>query len=102
MLRTSPRPVLMRKILVAELVKALDVLAEKFVAVRSDGVVAVHAADCAGNYATLCGMDGDDSGADQEPAELPKRPKVNCATCIQIIEHARSYRKSDLTRGRTK
>lgn len=74
---------------------------EKFVAVRADGVVAVHATNAGGgDYGTLCGMDGDDDVVDQTPADLPKRPKVNCGTCIRIIEHAHSYRKSDLTRGR--
>lgn len=66
----------------------------KFVAVKMSGKVDVHADSTDSTYATLCGLDGDDSHphVEQSPAVLPKQPKITCVQCQMIIEHAKKYR----------
>lgn len=72
-------------------------VAKEFVAVDVGGDVKVHLPDTTGNYATLCGMDGDDphSSVGQKMAELPKRAKVDCVTCWNIWKLCRDYRAGD-------
>jgi hypothetical protein len=66
-----------------------------YVAVKVDGVVSIHAPDVTGNYATLCGIDGDDPGCGQFPAKVPKWAKIDCKTCQMIIRLARTYTEKD-------
>lgn len=70
----------------------------RFIAIKCDDLVEVHA-DGTGlgfGYATLCGMDGADPVAGQYPADLPKRPKINCEECRALIVEARRWTKRDL------
>ncbi len=46
-------------------------------------------------YATLCGLDGDDSGISMQTVDTPKGAKVGCAQCKSIWEEARNWRDSD-------
>ena len=72
----------------------------KFVRVIVDGEVKVHAVDPTGNYATLCGLDGDDN----HPACMQKvirhleRGKIDCSACRVILRHAWKYSEKDLVR----
>jgi hypothetical protein len=67
-----------------------------YVAVSQDGEIEIHAAPCAaGDYATLCGMDGEDDSVGQEPAPLPRGARIDCAHCIDTIRHSRTFRESD-------
>ena len=53
------------------------------IAISVDDVVDVHVAT-RGEYATICGMDGDDSAVGIKPASLPKEAKITCAACFRI------------------
>lgn len=69
---------------------------DHMIAIRVDDITEVHATGGSGvDYATLCGLDGDDPGAGQYPAELPKQAKIDCVACRQIFERARQLRKTD-------
>ena len=74
-------------------------MTSRFVAVEQDGVVEIHAsgADASGDYATLCGVDGNDDGAgvNQRPADLPPGAKINCPQCKQLILAARKFSRRD-------
>lgn len=70
----------------------------RFIAISQDGLLEVHA-DGHGlgfGYATLCGLDGADDVIGQLPADLPKRPKINCEQCRALIVEARRWTKRDL------
>ena len=65
-----------------------------YAAIEFEGVVEIHATDVTGNYATLCGLDGDDLVTGQKTVPLPplsRKPKINCKTCLAIIRHAKRY-----------
>lgn len=66
----------------------------KMVAVQIEDEIHVH---MKGNstYATLCGLDGDDPGAQQKMVSLPKGARINCEQCAQIYTVARMYQPSD-------
>jgi len=71
----------------------------KYVAVRSDDVTEIHAHGVgAGDYYTLCGLDGDDPIFDvaQMVALVPKGAKINCPQCAAIIRSARRYTERDI------
>jgi hypothetical protein len=72
----------------------------KYVAILSDGIIEVHFPDVTGNYATLCGMDGndDDPMVDQHPSRIPKGQKVNCKMCIGIYDVTHKYTEKDIDR----
>lgn len=72
----------------------------KYVAVEQDGVVQVHASgnDLPGDWATLCGMDGDDSRVGQKPAALIIGARINCPQCRGIVMAAKKFRPSDFER----
>ena len=72
----------------------------RFVAISSDGVIEVHAGDDTGNYATLCGVDGDDPHPDvmQFAADLPKKPKITCEACWRLFRECQNYKRSDFSR----
>lgn len=72
----------------------------KFIAIESDGVYQVHASgEGAGfPYATLCGLDGDDSRAGQKPAALIIGAKIDCPQCRGIIRAAKTFRPRDFAR----
>lgn len=72
--------------------------AVRFVRVIVDGKTAIHALDSTGNYATLCGLDGDDN----HPACVQmvlghlKRGKIDCSECCRILRTAWEYSEQDL------
>jgi len=70
----------------------------KYVSIECDGVVQVHAVGL-GNYATLCGLDGDDDGSGQRPANLLIGARINCPDCRAIIEAAKKYRARDFEKA---
>jgi hypothetical protein len=70
-----------------------------YIAVEQDGVVEVHASGVIGDYATLCGMDGDDLSVGQRPAPLQIGARINCQHCILIIRTAKKYRERDFATG---
>jgi len=73
-------------------------MSKKYIAVKSDGVVEIHAHGAASDYYTLCGLDGDDphKAVAQMVADVPKGAKINCPHCAAIIRRAREYTERDL------
>jgi len=69
----------------------------KFIAVIVEGTLSIHARDTTGNYATLCGLDGDDPhpGAQQSMAKVPRGRKIDCTACRNIWQVAKQYRATD-------
>lgn len=68
----------------------------RFVAIECDGKVEVHAGPPDGSpYATLCGLDGDDSVAGQKPAALQIGARINCPQCRGVIYHSKTFRPCD-------
>lgn len=70
----------------------------RFVAVKSDGIIEIHAHGAAGDYYTLCGLDGDDphKTVSQMAEDVPKGAKINCPQCAEIIRRARLYTEHDI------
>lgn len=64
----------------------------RFVSIECDGVIETHAAPAVGEYATFCGLDGDDEGAGQRFNGAAPRGKVTCPDCIAMIRHAKTYK----------
>jgi hypothetical protein len=71
---------------------------KNIIAVRRYEEVQIHFRDRTGNYATLCGLDGDDDDCtvDQETLELSKGAKVNCPECINTFYFVRSLSASNI------
>lgn len=67
----------------------------KFVSVKIDGQITTHLPDAAGNYATLCGLDGHDSAIGQEECATPKGAKVDCVHCTAIFFTCREFKPRD-------
>ncbi len=67
----------------------------EFVAIEIDGKLTIHADDPTGNYATLCGCDGDDPIVGQIVAVVPRGRKINCQHCYGIWLKSREYKASD-------
>jgi hypothetical protein len=70
------------------------------VAVEIEGVRSVHALDPTGNYATLCGLDGDDPNISGQ--SIPRSPatrgeKIDCPQCFATWTMARYYHRSDFS-----
>jgi hypothetical protein len=66
-----------------------------YVAIQQDGKTEVHAKNVNENYATLCGMDGNDSKVGQRTVPLDIGARIDCPHCIAIIRHAKGYREKD-------
>lgn len=68
-----------------------------YIAIECDGVVQVHAnADGTGlPYASLCGLDGNDSRVGQRPAGLIVGARIDCPQCRNLINAAKKYRARD-------
>lgn len=68
-----------------------------FVTVEVQGVVLVHLPHTTNNYATLCGLDGDDPHFDTQQKTIPTKSgaKVDCPHCKAIFKVATKYRLSD-------
>ena len=69
---------------------------ERMIAVITDGVLEVHAAGL-GNFATLCGLDGNDPDASQIPAPLPMNPRIDCPQCFSAWKAWRTFSARDFT-----
>lgn len=72
--------------------------AARRVAIICDGERIVHAVDTTGNYATLCGMDGNDPhGAVSQSLDRLKgdNEKITCRQCWAIWAAAKQYRRTD-------
>lgn len=62
------------------------------ITINCDGEFLSHAVGVAGNYATLCQMDGDDLAINQ--SVVGKNELINCPACCAIWLHAQSYHLS--------
>lgn len=67
------------------------------VTIICEGEASVHMADPNGNYATACGMDGndDDPSVDQVSVPTARGAKIDCPQCIALWLNARDYRAGD-------
>ena len=67
------------------------------VAIEIEGDLTVHIPGASGNYATLCGLDGNDDHEDvqQRTVELPSGSKINCKDCKAIWLVAKGYQSND-------
>lgn len=72
---------------------------KRFVQVESEGAIETHADTAVGEYATLCGLDGDDEGAGQRLIGDGPTGKINCPDCIAIIRASKLYHERDLVKG---
>lgn len=74
-------------------------MSAKIVGVESDGVVEWHIPGVGGpDYATLCGLDGDDSTVGQRLVDhVPRGAKIDCEQCCTIWRGLRALklRESD-------
>jgi hypothetical protein len=73
---------------------------KRYVAISQSGHVDIHLPHPTGNYATLCGMDGDDPDpmVDQVAVAVPRGAKVTCRECREIWQLARSYSHLEFTK----
>jgi len=69
----------------------------KYVAILHAGEITVHLPHQTGDYATLCGEDGDDDApcVDLMEVDVPKGRKVDCRICLNIWKVAILYKISD-------
>lgn len=70
-------------------------MSQKIVCVEIDGILTTHMDSADGDYATMCGCDGDDIGIGQIPVETPFGAKINCVQCWGIFLGIRKYKNSD-------
>ncbi len=73
----------------------------RLVTIECDGVVETHLPHMDGNYATLCGLDGNDydeygvfdNGVNQKTVRTPRGAKVDCEHCYAIWVEAHKFSK---------
>ena len=72
-----------------------DSMKHFMVAVEIDGVVDTHIKYFSGEYATLCGLDGNDThpSVNQRPAKTGD--KVTCSLCHSIYQQCTRFRAGD-------
>ena len=72
----------------------------RYVAIVTGGEMSIHFPHTTGNYATLCGVDGDDlhSSVDQKTVGVPAGRRVNCVDCVGIFDTIKSFREKDIER----
>lgn len=68
------------------------------VTVEVEGLTFTHIGESVGDFATLCGLDGDDPGVLQRTVPTPNGAKVNCAHCWGIWNICRDWRASDFAK----
>lgn len=74
-----------------------EAMSERFIAIDDAGTVEVHARSELFGYATLCGVDGNDSGQKTLP-DLPKGMKlITCWQCFKLFEEANRFRRADFS-----
>lgn len=76
-------------------------MSNKIPCIEIDGKLTTHMGSADGDYATLCGLDGDDQNwhVNQIPVETPIGAKINCVQCWDIFNTARKYKYSDFDVG---
>jgi hypothetical protein len=77
-------------------------VSSRFVAVKSDDVTEIHLPPVNGNYATLCGLDGNDAEVGQFPVPVPVGAKVTCQECHALWLLVSTYKPSDFARTRVR
>lgn len=65
------------------------------ITILQDGEPITHMRADYGSYATVCGVDGDDSGVGQSPTETDQRSKINCQDCKLTWEACREFKAKD-------
>lgn len=70
-------------------------VSDKYIAIKTDGKIEVHAHSTLFNYVTLCGMDGNDPLLNMETVDLPKGAKIDCDHCLAVFKEARKFSKAD-------
>lgn len=55
----------------------------------------VHMLSCVNDYATMCGLDGNDPTLGQEIMDGNCKEKINCQHCISIWKMSKKYKESD-------
>lgn len=73
-------------------------MSKRFIGVSVDGTVQTHIPHPDGNYATLCGLDGDDDNPASRQFTVAAGAKIDCADCLAIFEACGAYRLSDFRR----
>ena len=71
-------------------------MSKKFVVINNNGEVFSHFPDSTGLYASLCGLDGDDTRVNQ--STVGNRSTVDCPDCIRLFDHTKSFTEQDITR----
>ena len=76
----------------------MRIMRNDIIAVKRYDEIEIHFKDRTGNYATLCGLDGNDNAksVDQETVDLPTNAKVDCMDCIHTFYFVRSLSASDI------
>jgi len=71
----------------------------KFVTIVIDGEVSTHMPHTTGDYATMCGLDGDDEHihVNQKWINTPPNAKINCKDCFLIWKMAIQYSLADFS-----
>lgn len=77
----------------------------KGITVIDDGEKLTHLPCAAGDYATLCGLDGNDfpvrggrADVDQRTVETPDGQKITCKHCWAIWNECKAWRVSDFAK----
>lgn len=70
----------------------------KTITVLHDGEPITHISAQGGAYATLCGVDGDDSKVGQVPTQTDPRSKINCFDCRATWNTCRGIKLSDFSK----
>lgn len=67
------------------------------VTIKHEGKTQVHMSDATGNYATMCGLDGndDDPSVDQFTVPTKAGAKIDCPECFAIWQTSKGYKTSD-------
>lgn len=70
----------------------------KFILIKEFDTMHSHFPDITGNYASLCGLDGQDSLVGQ--SIVGKSNIVNCPYCISIFDLVSTYTERDVSRSK--
>lgn len=77
-------------------------MAEPIVTIKAFEGTRTHFVHPNGEYATICGMDGDDDNEAvmQETIDTPKGAKVDCEHCIAIFDQCKKYSERNIDRSK--
>jgi len=65
------------------------------ITILHDGEPITHIATTYGAYATLCGVDGDDSFVGQAPTETKDGAKIDCNDCFIMWKECQKFKARD-------